>query len=359
MSFTRPPNPADRYQRRYGDPAPVPASQPKTGSRMGVPNRSGRSGLRSGAPDRPGRGLRPSRPNAAIEAAYRRKLDRLIAEMHGSIMWFMRAAYRQHEPVLLAMDGGNDDDARIWDDLCAGIFDGIHRSGADSDGVVADFPPSDNSGFAFDRRTPAEFLRDAFAKLAKRWTKRFDDAGPRLARWFATAAADRSDGQLRHILRQGGFSVRFQMTPAARDIIDATVQANVALIRSIPEQYLTQVEGIVFRSVQTGRDLGQLSKDLQEQFGVTKRRAALIARSQNNLATTAITKARHLELGIEEGIWMHSHAGEVPRPKHLAADGKRFNIREGLPVGDKGEWQMPGEAINCRCTWRPVIVGFT
>ena len=70
------------------------------------------------------------------------------------------------------------------------------------------------------------------------------------------------------------------MMPAMRDIMRATIGQQVSLIKSIPSQYFTNIESLVMRSVQTGRDLEQLTTDLQEQFGVTRRRAAFIARDQ-------------------------------------------------------------------------------
>jgi SPP1 gp7 family putative phage head morphogenesis protein len=149
------------------------------------------------------------------------------------------------------------------------------------------------------------------------------------------------------------------MTPAMQDISKATVNANVALIKSIPQQYLRNVEGIVMRSVQTGRDLGALSKDLQKQFGVTKRRAALISRDQNNKATSAFQRARQQELGITRAVWMHSHAGKEPRPTHVAMNGKTYDINKGMWDADEKEWVFPGQLINCRCTSRSVVAGFS
>ena len=115
------------------------------------------------------------------------------------------------------------------------------------------------------------------------------------------------------------------------------------------------------RSVQTGRDLGSLSKELQERYGVTERRAALIARTQNNMATSAMQRARQTELGIEEAIWMHSHAGVTPRKTHLANDGKRYNIATGWydpdPKVRRHIW--PSQIINCRCQSKPIIRGFS
>jgi uncharacterized protein with gpF-like domain len=194
------------------------------------------------------------RPNAGIEAAYRKKLFVLVADMDKSVQWWLRAAYRANKPVM-AQD-----------------------------------------------RTPADELRDTIRKLARRWQKNFDEAAPELAQYFSRAVAERSSATLKAILKTAGFTVKFKMTPAMRDIMAATVGQQVSLIKSIPSQYFTNIEGIVMRSVQTGRDLEQLTKDLQEQFGVTGRRAAFIARDQNNKATASMTRARQDELGITQAI---------------------------------------------------------
>src|SRR6201999_310961 len=138
------------------------------------------------------------------------------------------------------------------------------------------------------------------------------------------------DASLRSILDRGGFSVKFKMTREMRDVLQATVHANVSLIKTIPQEHLSKVEGLVMRSVQTGRDLKSLTDGIEKIGAVTRNRAALIARDQNNKATSALTRVRQIELGIGEAIWMHSHAGKEPRPTHIAMNGKRYNIEEGM-----------------------------
>lgn len=203
--------------------------------------------------------------------------------------------------------------------------------------------------------SPAVFMRDAMRKLAKRWTKSFDDIAQKLADRFAGDAMKNSDVSLRNALDTAGFTVEFKMTAPMNNALQATISENVGLIRSIPEKYFTEVEGMVMRSVARGRDLGTLTDDLQKRYGITRRRAALIARDQNNKATSVMQAARQKSLGITQGIWRHSHAGKEPRPSHVKADGKVFDIDKGLYL--EGKWVMPGEEINCRCTWSPVIPG--
>ena len=257
--------------------------------------------------------LRPVRPNAGIELAYRRKLDSLVKEMQASVAYFLTSAYRQNEPTI-AQD-----------------------------------------------ETPAEALQRAIRKLARRWLKRFDEAAPRLAKWFSQSAEKRSTAALKKILKDAGFTVQFQMTPAMRDVLDATVNANVSLIKSIPAQYFTEVEGMVMLSVQAGRDLGALTKDLEARYGITRRRAALIARTQNNMATASMNRARQLEAGLTEAVWVHSGGGKEPRPTHLKAgrEHTHFSVAEGWFDPAVGEHIQPGQLINCRCTSRPVIKGFS
>jgi SPP1 gp7 family putative phage head morphogenesis protein len=257
--------------------------------------------------------LRPIRPNAGIEAAYRAKMRKLISEMARSFEYWVRASYRANEPIM-AQDA-----------------------------------------------TPASQLRIELNRLAKHWNKRFRDAAPELAAYFARQAYRRSDEQLRQILKRAGMSVQFKMTPEMTDIMRATVAENVQLIRSIPEQYFTQVQGAVMRSVSAGRDLKTLSDELREHYGVSHRRAAFIARDQSNKMTANVQRARQTKLGITEGEWVHSHGGKKPRKTHLANDGKRFNIATGWhdpdPRVDRKIW--PGELPNCRCVWTAVVPGLT
>lgn len=257
-----------------------------------------------------GKVLRPVRANAGVEAQFRRRLVKEIEDMGLSIRYWLEAAYKAYPPRI-AMDA-----------------------------------------------VPANELRDAMAKLSRQWLYRFDELANWIADYFAKDAADRSDAALAKALRDAGFTVKFQMTKEMRDVFRATVHENVNLIRSIPQQYLTNVEGMTMRSVQTGRDLSSLSRDLQEQLGVTKRRAALIARDQNNKATSAFQRVRQIELGVEEAVWMHSHAGKKPRQTHVRMNGKRYDVKQGMWDSAEGRYIFPGELINCRCSSRSVIRGF-
>lgn len=205
--------------------------------------------------------------------------------------------------------------------------------------------------------SPASTLRFVIRRLARRWIRNFDLAAQDIARSLAMGASGFSDSALRRSLARHDVTVSFRASPAVRDILQATIAENVALIKSIPRQHLAQVEVLVMNSVKEGRDLKTLVAELQNQFRTTRNRAELIARDQNNKTTAAITRARQAEIGITEAYWVHSGAGMHPRPSHVKAsrDKVKYNIAEGWldPAINKRIW--PGTEINCRCVSRAVL----
>lgn len=248
---------------------------------------------------------RPIHANRSIERRYKLKLTQLIDDMSASVEYWLRAEYRK-APPRMAQDA-----------------------------------------------TPSQQIAKTLRELAERWIAKFDDYAPRIAQAYLASMFKASDSAFRMALKDAGWAVEFKMTPTVRDAFQASLAENVGLIKSIPEQYLTQVEGVVMRSYSAGRDLETMVKDLRELYPKAAHRAELIARDQSNKANATINRARQMELGITEAIWMHSHAGKTPRPDHVAANGKRYKIAEGCLIS--GEYILPGEEINCRCTSRAVL----
>ena len=249
--------------------------------------------------------LNPVRPNEGLGAAYRRKLLAKIDEMNASLEYWLLSAYRNNTPAM-AQDA-----------------------------------------------TPAAELQRAFKRLGERWQRQFDYMAPKLGAWFAESAAERSDSSMRAILKDAGWTVELRMTPEVRDIVRAVTVENVGLIKSIASQHLTQIEGIVMRATTTGRDMGTLAKELQAQFGVSKRRAAFISRDQLSKSTAAVTRARQVECGITKARWIHSSAGRHPRKSHQDFSGKEYDVAKGAYLD--GEWVWPGTAINCRCVCAAIL----
>lgn len=241
------------------------------------------------------------RPAAPTRIAYQRRVDALIEEMAASLEYWLRAAYRADEPATVEL--GQD-------------------------------------------ATP---LQNAFDKLARRWLRRFDTLSEQLAEWFATNVENRVDRTMQTNLRKAGFTVRFQQTKAMREAVDAVIAENVALIKSIGAQHLEGVQVALSQSIATGRDLASLTNHLTKRVGVTKRRAALIARDQINRATAVLVKTRALENGITKARWQHSAGGKTPRPEHVKASRDRliFDMATGVDFENGEGTVWPGTAINC------------
>lgn len=252
--------------------------------------------------------LKPVRPNVGIEVKYRKRLGALIDDMNKSVLYWLSAEYRANPPAM-AQDA-----------------------------------------------SPANALRAAMKKLARRWLRQFDEAAVKIAEAFANETQQVADIVFSRALKDAGFTVPFKQSPEMRDALDSVVGENVALIRSIPSQQFGKIEVAVMRSVQAGRDLKTLQTELLALGAKSKNRAALIARDQNNKATAAMSKARRLSLGLTQSKWRHSRGGVHPRPSHVAADGQIYETAVGCLID--GKYIMPGEEINCRCQAQAVIPGF-
>lgn len=251
------------------------------------------------------------RPAAPTRIAYQKRVDALIDEMATSLDYWLRAAYRADEPATVALD--------------------------------------------------AVPLQNAFDKLARRWLRRFDTLSEQLSEWFATTVEGRCNRTMKANLRKAGFTVKFQQTAAMREAVEAVISENVALIRSIGAQHLEGVQVALSQSIATGRDLASLTDHLTKRVGVTKRRAALIARDQNNRATATMVRTRMLENGITQARWQHSAGGKTPRPEHVQASRDRliFDMATGVDFENGEGTVWPGTAINCRCVAIPVIDAFS
>jgi len=218
--------------------------------------------------------------------------------------------------------------------------------------VVVEYNGTELANDALDVNDLARELQ----RLTIQWQTTFGRLARTLSRQLAERVTSHADKQLETGLRAKGFKVKFQQTQEMKEAFASVVQENVDLIKSIPEQYLTQVKGLVMRSAGRGRDVAYLAEELKKRFDITHRRAVFIARDQNNKATSVMTAARQMQLGITQGMWKHSHAGKQPRISHVRADGKLFQLDKGMKID--GELIMPGEEPNCRCVWEPIIPGF-
>ena len=252
---------------------------------------------------------RPISANAAIEAKFSKELQELCAEFEHSVYYWTKAAYNKAPPKMESL---------VAQDASA-----------------------------------VSTLNKVFKELGKRWISKFDDMAVQIATRYMSDTFKSADNAFMQSLIDAGFAVEFKPSAVVKEALKASIAESVSLIKSIPAEHLKNIEGLAMRSVMAGRDLKMFNDELKEKYGATTKRARLIAMNQCNRATATVRQARALEAGLEKAVWKHSNAGKHPRPSHVAADGKVFNIAEGLEVD--GEFIQPATLPNCKCSMRVIL----
>lgn len=196
----------------------------------------------------------------------------------------------------------------------------------------------------------------ALKLVRERWSSpQFNALATRIARKFVTTV---NNSNAERTKRDLGIDV-FVDNSELRDYVQASIYDNVRLIESIPTQYLTQVDSIVMSNVRAGGRPNAIANLLQEQFGVTERRAKLIARDQSNKINSNLSQMRQTAAGFEYFRWETSHDERVrDRHQHVAervtAYGRGIFRYDNPPIVDQNVPQKPGEPIQCRCIAIPI-----
>lgn len=212
--------------------------------------------------------------------------------------------------------------------------------------------------FAQDASTSSQ-ARILTNALMKKFNKKFGIKAKPTAERFAKQADKASSANVYTSIKQlsGGLSLpTTAITKEMTDILNATVTENVALIKSISQEYLSGVQQAVMRSITTGNGLQDLMPYLEKHKDISLRRAHLIALDQNRKASANLGRARMQNLGVEEYKWLHTGGSDHPRELHVRMSGNVYRW-DDPPIIDEStqERGIPGQAINCRCRAVPVI----
>lgn len=208
--------------------------------------------------------------------------------------------------------------------------------------------------------SPAVQARKALNRLKRRFDSLFSNRAPTIIERIFGDIDKSSQSSLTQSLKElsGGVTLKTPALPASlKTMMQAATMENVALIKSIPVDFHQQIEGAVMRSIQPGGNgLQDVDEALSKYGGITKRRAQFIARDQTSKVTAAMNSQRAQAVGVKKFVWVHSGGGAEPRRLHQQLSGQTFRF-DDLPIIDErtGERGLPGQAINCRCTMRPLV----
>lgn len=143
--------------------------------------------------------------------------------------------------------------------------------------------------------------------------------------------------------------------PELAATLAASVSESVGLIKSIPQRYFDDIEGIILRGFRGGQRASALAPEISKRFNVSRKKAAFIARDQIEKLNSDLTRNRQINLGIPSYIWRTS-LDERVRPDHARLEGT-VQSWDKAPVVDSrsGRRAHPGGDFNCRCTAEPNI----
>lgn len=204
-----------------------------------------------------------------------------------------------------------------------------------------------------------------FTKLLDDYTKKFN----LLSSTFSSDMVSNIDKQVARDLGaslkdlSGGLTIKTDsISNVTKNIMSASVDQSTTLIRSIPQDYITEVREIIMRTF--GSPSGnfestvkEIDKLLDTRFRKYKNKAKNLVLDQTRKAYAGISDQRMREVGVTKYRWKHTGGSVEPRPYHKnVLDGKVFSLDDPPIINPStGERGHPGDAINCKCYKIPVI----
>lgn len=145
---------------------------------------------------------------------------------------------------------------------------------------------------------------------------------------------------------------RMMSAPEEGVLVSGFVQENVALIKSIPEEYFRGVERKVFKAAREGVRVETLARQLRSSVDMPRNRARLIARDQIGKLYGQLNETRQQSVGIKTYVW-RTMQDERVRAEHKKLDGKVYSWKNAPVTNKRGTHNHPGGDYQCRCTAEP------
>lgn len=206
--------------------------------------------------------------------------------------------------------------------------------------------------------SPSSQARILTNKLKEKFEQLFNIDGKPAAADMAGEANQASASSTGESLRAMGAKLSLDtsiITGPMREFTTAAIARNVALIKSVPQEYFQRIQDAVFQSLTDGKGLEDLVPALQDIGGLTERRAKNIAIDQTHKMYQGLNAGRMKSVGVKSFEWVHSGGGQHPRQMHIDMSGKIYSFNNLPVIEEDGERGIPGQAINCRCTMIPVV----
>jgi SPP1 gp7 family putative phage head morphogenesis protein len=135
------------------------------------------------------------------------------------------------------------------------------------------------------------------------------------------------------------------------DTVGAFISRNVSLIRSVSDDTRTKISDIVLRNYQARAPLQQVSKEMADAVGLSRKRSLRIAVHQSANLYGRLDQARQQQAGITQFKYVHGHPAH-PRSWHSARNGRVYNWDTFEEVGGSdviAPGDRPSEPPGCTC----------
>lgn len=221
-------------------------------------------------------------------------------------------------------------------------------------------------------RSLAALTTDAPADLSARIGKvEADSTGlfvtirARLERWASIVEVFQRKRWRAAVLSATGVDLGTLIGPGdARETLEATIERNVALVRSVSDEAQGRIADAVFRGLRERRSAADVGRDIREAVDMGTRRAKNIAADQTTKIAASLNSERRRQAGIDTWAWVASHKLH-PRKWHHERDGNLYSensdrigteyegkiIRTPPPSDD-----LPSVPPYCGCTERAVLI---
>lgn len=220
-------------------------------------------------------------------------------------------------------------------------------------------------------------ILSAIRSVSRLFTSELFDAQARRVAASTISRADAANSDEFRDSMNKAVGIDFQLITRSKgisDYLDASVAENVNLIKSIPEEYFKEVETIVLAGMKNGKAPTAIARQIQEEAGVSYRRAKLIARDQTAKLNGDLTRKRQEAAGIEfykvrtanDRRVSGDPSGKYPNAKISCYAIARQDVGYGVGIyklSEGASWRgetglHPGRHhVLCRCVGQAMIPG--
>ena len=137
--------------------------------------------------------------------------------------------------------------------------------------------------------------------------------------------------------------------------LERHIHRNVNLIKTIPLKHFSRIRGALSSGILNGDSAIDIRDNIRNIFGVTEKRARLIARDQTAKINGDLTRLRAISVGSKRYTWIGRGKAEDERDTHVELNNKEFAWNDPPVTNEQGDRNNPGGDYQCRCWARPII----